>query len=122
MSAPIFTDANGRHWSLGSAVIARWWSSRPERGPSGDVRVSHVELEAVGRVASLSLVEGEWRVGVSLGPAFDHLEDAPVGLSVCQIEALPSEASPAPPPLLRESPTRGRLKEPEAGAWGADPA
>lgn len=60
---PIFTDVNGRRWSIGSVVIVTWWV----RVPGGGAEEVSDEAEVVG------LLDGatDWDVHVTFGPLLD---------------------------------------------------
>lgn len=64
MSLPVFTDANGQRWSIGSEVVARWWH---ETDP-GEWK-ERAEVGTVSRVFAGGS-EG-WLVEVTFGPLLD---------------------------------------------------
>lgn len=83
MNLPIFTDANGQRWSIGSEVVARWWR---ETNPGEFLEES--EVGTVHRVFAGG-PEG-WQVEVTFGPLLDaHLRPQPFNPS--QVERLLGE-------------------------------
>lgn len=65
---PIFGPRDAR-WSIGSRVVARWWSD-----PEGYPVSTRVEMHAEGVVSRLVATDSEgWLVTVWFGPMFDSI-------------------------------------------------
>lgn len=89
--APIFTDARGNRWSLGSHVVARWWRPDTSDAASGGKVVEQSCDGIVARIWDDQPGKSAWRIQVDFGPALNLLWGN-VKLWTTQIEAV--EAAP----------------------------